>query len=95
MGRFCQYLPVQIVLTERNKSNYRFPSIVKNNGKEGLELSKVRGEKWLAQFFRKDLIERERERERAWKNKNENNAFCLPFINFFHAKFAISDLKSK
>ena len=64
MGRFCQYLPVQIVLTERNKSNYRFPSIVKNNGKEGLDLSKVRGEKWSAQFFRKDLIERERERER-------------------------------
>ena len=32
---------------EKNKSNYRFPSIVKNNGKEGLELSKVRREKWL------------------------------------------------
>ena len=30
---------------EKNKSNYRFPSIVKNNGKEGLKLSKVRREK--------------------------------------------------
>ena len=26
---------------EKNKSNYRFPSIVKNNGKEGLKPSKV------------------------------------------------------
>ena len=42
---------------EKNKSNYRFPSIVKNNGKEGLKLSKVRREKWLAQTFRKDLTE--------------------------------------
>ena len=38
---------------EKNKSNYRFPSIVKNNGKEGLTLSKVRREKSLAQIFRK------------------------------------------
>ena len=43
---------------EKDKSNYRFPSIVKNNGKEGLKLSKVRREKWLAQIFRKDLTER-------------------------------------
>ena len=35
---------------EKNKSNYRFPSIVKNNGKEGLTLSKVRREKSLAQI---------------------------------------------
>ena len=47
---------------EKNKSNYRFPSIVKNNGKEGLKLSKVRREKWLAQIFRKDLTERKLER---------------------------------
>ena len=26
---------------EKNKSNYHFPSIVKNNGKEGLKLPKV------------------------------------------------------
>ena len=33
-------------------------SIVKNNGKEGLKLSKVRKEeKWLAQIFRKDFTE--------------------------------------
>ena len=43
---------------EKDKSNYRFPSIVKNNGKEGLKLSKVRREKWLAKSFRKDLTER-------------------------------------
>ena len=46
---------------EKDKSNYRFPSIVKNNGKEGLKLSKVRREKWLAQIFRKDLTERKLE----------------------------------
>ena len=37
---------------EKNKSNYRFPSIVKNNDKEGLKFSKVRREKWLAEMFR-------------------------------------------
>ena len=42
---------------KKNKSNYRFPSIVKNNGKEGLKLSKVRREKWLAHIFRKGLTE--------------------------------------
>ena len=40
---------------EKNKSNYLFLSIVKNNGKEGLKLSKMRREKWLAQIFRKDF----------------------------------------
>ena len=40
---------------EKNKSNYRFPSIVQNNGKEGLTLSKVRRKKSLAKVFRKDL----------------------------------------
>ena len=43
---------------EKDKSNYHFPSIVKNSRKEGLKLSKVRREKWLAQIFRKDLTER-------------------------------------
>ena len=38
---------------EKHKSNNRFPSIVKSNGKEGLELSKVRKEKCLAKIFRK------------------------------------------
>ena len=46
---------------EKNKSNYCFPSIVKNNSKKGLKLSKVRREKWLAQIFRKDLTERKLE----------------------------------
>ena len=49
---------------EKDKPNYRFPSIVKNNGKEGLKLSKVRREKWLAQIFRKNLTERKLERTR-------------------------------
>ena len=39
---------------KKEKSNYRFPSIVKNNGKEGLKLSKV-----------KDLTETELERTRT------------------------------
>ena len=49
---------------EEDKSNYRFPSIVKNNGKGGLKLSKVKREKWLAQIFRKNLTERKLERTR-------------------------------
>ena len=38
-----QYLTVSVVGIDRekDKSNYRFPSIVKNNGKESLKLSKV------------------------------------------------------
>ena len=40
---------------EKDKSNYRFPSIVKNNGQEGLKLSKVGKENWLAQIFSKIL----------------------------------------
>ena len=62
---------------EKAKSNYRFPSIVKNSGKEDLELSKVRREKWLAKILRKDLTERKLERTRMLF------AFCLPFIGFF------------
>ena len=51
---------------KKEESNYRFPSIVKNNGKEGLKLSKVRKEeKWLAQIFRKDLTETKLERTRT------------------------------
>ena len=76
MPSFWQYLTVQIELAERerDKSNYRFPSIVKNNGKEGLRLSKVRREKWLVERF---------SWKKAIKNKNENIAFCVPFIGFF------------
>ena len=50
---------------EKDKSNYRFPSFVKNNNKDGLKLSKVRRKKWLAQIFRKDLTERKLERTRT------------------------------
>ena len=49
---------------EEGKSNYRFPSILKDNGKGGLKLSKVRKEKWLAQIFKKDLTERKLKRTR-------------------------------
>ena len=62
----------------KNKSNYRFPSTVKNNDKEGLKLSKVRREKWLAQIFREDLTQR-----KLKKNKNQSNVLCLRFIDFF------------
>ena len=79
------------MLTERkNKSNYRFPSIVKNNGKEGLTLSKVRREKLLAQIFRKDLTERKLE-----KTRMKIMLSASPLLFFFHTKFTISDLKSK
>ena len=64
MASFGQNLTVQILLTEGGKSHYRFPSIVKNNGKEDLKLSKVRREKWLVQIFRRDLTERQLERTR-------------------------------
>ena len=64
MASFGQNLTVQILLTEGDKSHYRFPSIVKNNGKEDLKLSKVRREKWLVQIFRRDLTERKLERTR-------------------------------
>ena len=65
---------------EKNKSNYRFPSIVKSNGKEGLKLLKVRREKWLAQIFRKHLNERKLEKQELIE---------------FHTKFTILHLKSK
>ena len=51
---------------KKEKSNYRFPSIVKNNGKEGLKLSKVRKQKkWLPKIFRKDLTEAKLETART------------------------------
>ena len=74
---------------EKNKSNYRFSSIVKNNGKEGWTLSKKRREKLLAQIFRKDLTERKLE-----KTIVKVMLSASP-LRFFHAKFTISDLKSK
>ena len=50
---------------EKDKSIHRFPSIVKNNGKKGLKLSKSEKGKSLAQFFRKYLTERKLERTRT------------------------------
>ena len=49
---------------EKNKTNYCFPSIIKNIGKEGLTLSKVKREKSLAPTFRKDLTEIKLEKTR-------------------------------
>ena len=49
---------------EKNKSNYRFPSIVKSNGKEGLKRLRVRRGRRLAQIFSKDLTKRKLERTR-------------------------------
>ena len=46
----------------KDKCNYQFPLIVKNNRKEDLKLSKVVKEKWSAQIFREDLTERKPER---------------------------------
>ena len=54
MPSFCTVNYSNCANREKDKSNYRFPSIVKNN-KKGLKLSKVRREKWLAQIFRKDF----------------------------------------
>ena len=62
MPSFRQYLTFKLCWQRERQSNYQFPSIVKNNRKEGLELSKVIREKWLAQIFRKDLTERNLER---------------------------------
>ena len=63
MASFWQNLTVQILLTEGKTSLIIvFPQLLKNNSKEGLKLSKVRREKWLAQIFRKDLTERKLER---------------------------------
>ena len=53
---------------EKDKSNYRFPKSVKNNGKEGFKLLTVRREKWSTQIFRKYLREiSERKLERTRK----------------------------
>ena len=62
-----QYLTVEIVLKKRKKSLITvFPQLLKNNGKEGLKLSKVRKQKkWLAKIFRKDLTEAKLETART------------------------------
>ena len=50
---------------EKDKFYYRFPSIVRNNGEEGLKLSKLGREKWIAQICRKDLTKRKLENTRV------------------------------
>ena len=50
---------------EKDKSYYRFPTIVRNNVEEGLKLSKLRKEKWITQICRKDLTERKLENTRV------------------------------
>ena len=67
---------------QEDKSNYPFPSVVTNNGKEGLKLSKVRKEeKWLAQILRKDLTETKLERTKARINIM---FFASPSSGFSH-----------
>ena len=51
MPRFCA------VFNCSNPDEYHLCSIVKTNFREGLKLLKVRREKWLAEFFSKNLIE--------------------------------------
>ena len=63
MQSSCAVFNVQIVLTERKTSLITVFPQFKKNGKEGLKLSKVRREKWLAQIFRKDLTERKLEKQ--------------------------------
>ena len=76
---------------EKDKSNYCFHSVVKNNGKEGLKHSKVRRQKWLGQFFWKVLTERKLERTRS---RIKIMLSASPSL-VFHTKFTISNVKSK
>ena len=63
---FCGLCNCSNRADKQKDTNYRFPSIVKNNGKKGLKLLKVRKEeKWLAQILRKDLTETKLERKRT------------------------------
>ena len=55
---------------KKYKSNYRFPSIVKNNGKEALKLQKWEGKSGWLKFPGKYWL-------------REGDAFCLTFIGFF------------
>ena len=67
MPSFCAFNYSNCADKEKDKSNYRFSSIVKNNSKKGLKLLKVRREKWLAQIFKKDLTSRENQKEQESK----------------------------
>ena len=76
---------------EKDKSNDRFPSIVKNNSKEGLKLLKVTRQKSFAQIFRKVLTEGKLERTRS----RIKIMLSAHLHQFFHIEFTISDLKRK
>ena len=77
---------------EKDNSNHRFPSNVKNNDKEGVKVSKVRRGKSGSSNFQ-EIFNSEKARKN--KNKNQTNTFCLPFVDFLHTKFTISDSESK
>ena len=63
---FCGVCNCSNRADKQKDTNYRFPSIVKNNGRKGLKLLKVRKEeKWLAQILRKVLTETKLERKRT------------------------------
>ena len=66
---------------EKDRSIHRFPLIVKNNGKEGLKLSKLRREKSIVSSNFQEIFNWEKARKN--KSKNQNNNFCLPLIGFF------------
>ena len=68
MPSFCVVNYSNCANRKKDKSNYRFPLIVKNNNK-GLKPSKVRREKWLAQIFGKDLTSRESQKESEQESK--------------------------
>ena len=59
MPSFCAVNYSNCANREKDKPKCRFSSVVKNNSKKGLKLSKVRKGTWLAQIFRKDLNLRE------------------------------------
>ena len=65
MPRFCAVLNFSNHANrDKDKSNYHFPSIVKNNFGEGQKPLKVRTKKWLAQIYKKNLTEIKLERTR-------------------------------
>ena len=70
---------------EKEKSNYRLPSIVKNNLKERLNYFESEKGKVVSSNFQGRFIW-----EEARKIKNQNNAFCPYFIVSSH-----KDLKRK
>ena len=79
MANFWQYLTVQIVLTERNTSLIIvFLQLLKIMAKKAWNFRKWDKGKVISSNFQERF-----NWERVWKDKNENNAFCLPFIDFF------------